>query len=579
LSFTPSSEIPDALDGFLSLVRQTDGILSQLNTNYTRTLPIEKPVLTTTEGGDAMDLSLLWTAADSVNGRRPKNAMEREARLPCSISHENGPTFSTSSFIDSGCSAKAFYDTTKAHQRNLIINPLQHPKTLRLADGTPASAGKITHTTAITMNINGHTELLTCFLTDLGGKHELLLGKPWLNTHDPEIKWSIDTVNFTSQFCRENCVPQHLFPVLANGSEPPPPIPKPQATISTRYYNGRPRRVGAESFITLAQRNEVQIFTISIKDIDNRLAELAPKSTVVQESHVEIAKFSAEDIRKALEPKEYIDPAVRLPQHYHQHIKAFDVKSAEILPPHRPCDHQVNLKPGTVPPSGPLYNMSVDELRVLRKWLDENLKKGFIRPSTSPAASPVLFAKKPGGGLRFCVDYRGLNAITIKNRYPLPLLHETLSRLGTAKYFTKLDVIGAFNQIRMAEGHEYLTAFNTRYGLFESLVMPFGLTNAPATFQARINEVLRPYLDITCTAYIDDILIYSDTLEEHKKHVNEILNVLTKAGLKLDIKKCEFDTQKVIYLGLIISTSGIQMDPQKIECIINWENCKNAKDV
>ncbi|KAI1000630.1 hypothetical protein K3495_g7563 [Podosphaera aphanis] len=397
--------------------------------------------------------------------------------------------------------------------------------------------------------------------------------------HDPEIKWSIDTVNFTSQFCRGNCVPQHLFPVLANRSEPLPPISKPQAVISTRYYNGRPRRAGAESFITFAQRNEVQIFTITIKDIDNRLAELAPKSTVVQESHVEITKFFVEDIRKALEPKEYIDPAVRLPQHYHQNIKTFDVKSAEILPSHRPCDHQVNLKPGTVPPSGPLYNMSVDELRVLRRWLDENLRKGFIRPSTSPAASPVLFAKKPGGDLRLCVDYRGLNAISIKNRYPLPLLHETLSRLGTAKYFTKLDVIGAFNQIRMTEGHEYLTAFNTRYGIFESLIMPFGLTNAPATFQARINEVLRPYLDITCTVYVDDILIYSETLEEHKKHVNEILKVLAKASLKLDIKKCEFDTQKVIYLGLIISTSGTQMDPQKIECIINWENCKDAKDV
>ncbi|KAI1003558.1 hypothetical protein K3495_g4642 [Podosphaera aphanis] len=131
----------------------------------------------------------------------------------------------------------------------------------------------------------------------------------------------------------------------------------------------------------------------------------------------------------------------------------------------------------------------------------------------------------------------------------------------------------------MTKEHEYLTAFNTRYGLFESLVMPFGLTNAPATFQAQINEVLRPYLDITCTAYIDDILIYSETLEEHKKHVNEIHKVLAKAGLKLDIKKCEFDTQNVIYLGLIISASGIQMDPQKIECIINWENFKNAKDV
>ena len=127
-----------------------------------------------------------------------------------------------------------------------------------------------------------------------------------------------------------------------------------------------------------------------------------------------------------------------------------------------------------MPPYGPLYNMSIEELQVLRKYLDEQLEKGFIRASKSPAAAPVLFAKKPGGGLRFCVDYRGLNAITIKNRYSLPLIQETLSRLSSAKYYTKLDIIAAFNHIRITEGQEWMTAFNTRYGLFETLVIPFG---------------------------------------------------------------------------------------------------------
>ncbi|KAI0995384.1 hypothetical protein K3495_g12798 [Podosphaera aphanis] len=131
----------------------------------------------------------------------------------------------------------------------------------------------------------------------------------------------------------------------------------------------------------------------------------------------------------------------------------------------------------------------------------------------------------------------------------------------------------------MAEGHEYLTAFNTRYGLCESLVMPFGLTNAHATFQARNNEVLRPFLDIKCTAYIDDVLIYSDSIDEHKKHINEVLEALGNSGLKLDIKKCEFDVQEVIYLSLIISTSGILMDPRKVECITDWKDCRNTKDV
>lgn len=288
---------------------------------------------------------------------------------------------------------------------------------------------------------------------------------------------------------------------------------------------------------------------------------------------------SLDDIRIALETKPKIDPRTKLPQHLHHHLPAFDTEAADKLPPHRDCDHHIELKPGETPPHGPLYNMSVDELKVLRKFLKEHLDKGFIRASTSPAASPVLFAKKPGGGLRLCVDYRALNAITIKNRYPLPLIQETLSRLSQAKYYTKLDVIAAFNKIRIEEGQEWLTAFNTRYGLFETLVMPFGLSNAPATFQARINEVLRPYLDIFCTAYIDDVLVYSNTLKEHRKHVNIVLQALRDAGLYLDIKKCEFEVQEVTYLGMIVSTAGVRMDPAKVACITGWEDCSNVKDV
>lgn len=193
--------------------------------------------------------------------------------------------------------------------------------------------------------------------------------------------------------------------------------------------------------------------------------------------------------------------------------------------------------------------MSVEELQVLRKYLNEQLENGFIRASKSKAAAPVLFAKKQGGGLRFCVDYRGLNSITIKNRYSLPLVRETLSRLSTAKFYSKLEIIAAFNHIRIAEGQEWIAAFNTRYGLFETLVMPFGLSNVPATFQARNNKVLRPYLDIFFTTYIDDILIYSDDLLAHQTHVNLVLDALGKAGLNCDIKNANLRYNKLLILG------------------------------
>ena len=166
--------------------------------------------------------------------------------------------------------------------------------------------------------------------------------------------------------------------------------------------------------------------------------------------------------------------------------------------------------------------------------------KGFIRPSTSLYAALVLIVKKPNGGLRVYIDYRALNTLTIKNRNASPLIRETLAKLYTARLYSKFDIIAAFNEIRIHEGNEQKTAFLTRYGLYEYVVMPFGLCNAPATFQAFINRTLREYLNVFYTAYLDDILIYSDNKEEHIQHVGLVLEKLKQAGLFLDINKCEF---------------------------------------
>jgi len=284
-----------------------------------------------------------------------------------------------------------------------------------------------------------------------------------------------------------------------------------------------------------------------------------------------------EDYRKSKD----VDPATILPEQYVDFLDVFSRKEADRLPPHRPSDHAIEIQSGKLDqlPKGALYGMSRNELQELDRYLKENLSKGFIRASKSEVASPVLFVKKPGGGLRFCVDYRGLNTITVKNRYPLPLISETLDRLSQAKIFTKLDIIAAFNKIRIKEGHEYLTAFRTRQGLFEYLVMPFGLCNGPATFQSYINEALQPYLDDFVTAYLDDILIYSDSELEHVVHVKRVLQRLREHGLQVDITKCNFHTTEVKYLGLIIGTDGVRMDPEKIRTITEWPPIQNVKDV
>lgn len=295
---------------------------------------------------------------------------------------------------------------------------------------------------------------------------------------------------------------------------------------------------------------------------------------------VQIFTASMRDIEKALEVKHHSDPREKLPKQYHAWLEVFERKKADTLPPHRgpQVDHKIELvgkdEKGSTPepPWGPLYNMSRGELLVLRKTLRELLDKQFIRVSDSPAAAPVLFVKKPGGGLRFCCDYRALNAISKKDRYPLPLINETLERIGKARWFTKLDVIAAFHKIRIAKGYEWLTAFRTRFGLFEWLVTPFGLANAPSTFQRYVNWTLQEFLDEFVSAYLDDILVFSSgSLQDHCEKVSKVLQRLKDAGLQLDIDKCEFEVQSTKYLGFIIEAGkGIRMDPAKLSAIKDW---------
>lgn len=267
------------------------------------------------------------------------------------------------------------------------------------------------------------------------------------------------------------------------------------------------------------------------------------------------------------------------PPEHSAFASVFSTEEVDNLPPHRPCDIQITLLPGATPPFGPIYPLSPSETRELKEYLTLNLAKGYIRPSTSSAASPILFVKKPSGGLRPVVDYRKLNALTIKNKYPLPLISQLFESVRGCKFFTKLDLRGAYNLVRVAPGSEPLTAFRTRYGLFEYLVMPFGLANAPSVFQAFINETLQDILDIFTSAFVDDILIFSKTLEEHIRHVNEVLRRLKANKLFVKLEKCLFHQSSVPFLGHVISANGISMDPAKLSGIHDWPTPGKLKDV
>jgi transposase InsO family protein len=272
--------------------------------------------------------------------------------------------------------------------------------------------------------------------------------------------------------------------------------------------------------------------------------------------------------------------AFEIPPEYKEFAILFEEEAPkDALPPHQPWDHEIKLKTGMEPKKFPVFPMGQDKLDALRKYIDEYTAKGFIRESKSPAGYPVFYIPKPDGGLRLCVDYRHLNEITVKNATTLPLIQELRDRLQGAKYFTKFDVPLAFHRIRIKEGDEWKTAFRTRLGHYEYLVMSFGLTNAPATLQAYMNNVLRKYLDIFVTVYMDDILVYSRTMEEHVEHVRKVLTLLKKYNLRLKPSKSEFHKERISFVGCIVTSQGIEVDPEKVAHVKDWPVPGSVKDV
>ena len=223
--------------------------------------------------------------------------------------------------------------------------------------------------------------------------------------------------------------------------------------------------------------------------------------------------------------------------------------------------------------------MSAPELAVMKTYIKDNLANGFIRPSQSPAAAPVMFIKRSDGRLRLVVDYKGLNKVTVKNRYTLPLISEMLDRLHSAKIFTKIDLRNAYHQVRVQEGEEWKTAFRCREGHYEYRVCPFGLTNAPGMFQYFMHDILREQMDLTAVGILDDVVIFSDDVLDHPSHVIEVLEVLRQNKLYAKVEKCEFNKDSMTFLGYLISPAGIGMDPAKVSAILDWPTPTCVKEV
>ncbi|KAL0549014.1 hypothetical protein IC582_013494 [Cucumis melo] len=249
------------------------------------------------------------------------------------------------------------------------------------------------------------------------------------------------------------------------------------------------------------------------------------------------------------------------------------------LPPHREVEFAIELEPGTVPISRAPYRMAPAELKELKVQLQELLDKGFIRPSVSPWGAPVLFVKKKDGSMRLCIDYRELNKVTVKNRYPLPRIDDLFDQLQGATVFSKIDLRSGYHQLRIKDEDVPKTAFRSRYGHYEFIVLSFGLTNAPAVFMDLMNRVFREFLDTFVIVFIDDILIYSKTEAEHEEHLRMVLQTLRDNKLYAKFSKCEFWLKQVSFLGHVVSKAGVSVDPAKIEAVTGWTRPSTVSEV
>jgi len=468
--------------------------------------------------------------------------------------------------LDSGATGN-FIDKDFVCTKGISTQSISRPIPVFNIDGSPNEAGQISEVVDVVLRYKTHSERTLLAVSNLG-KQNMILGYTWLKDHNPEVDWQTREVQMNRcpprcEGCRAIRKEQaswrktEVRAINVCRSGPPPEYAEDLEEDETPLrICGVEYEQGDRLFMTRILSEPVAEDLRATSTISQKLAEGARRASEMQKGLLTLP-----DCAKGFE-------------------LVFAKEDFDILPEHRQWDHAIELIPGSEPKSSKVYPLSLVEQKELDSFLEENLRTGRICPSKSPMAAPVFFIKKKDGSLRLVQDYRALNSMMVKNKYPLPLISELISQLCRARYFTKLDVRWGFNNVRIKPGDEWKAAFWTNRGLFEPLVMFFGMTNSPATFQTMMNDIFQDLIaEGIMVVYLDDILIFTRTEEEHAKAIRQVLQVLQEHKLFLCLEKYEFCKEQIEYLGLVISENEVSMDPVKVAGVREWPTPENKMDI
>lgn len=492
--------------------------------------------------------------------------------------HNDRRNVETKALIDSGASG-IFMDEQWATQCRFRKQTLAEPLNCTNVDGTGNKHGFITHYVWADTTLGGQKVPVRYLLMSLG-KDKVIYGFSWLQYYNPSINWQDGTITLPAvaptriSLMRVNNFTEYIL--QRTQIDPIAVAPQKECIDESEHLKAfmddvRPKEVEREP-------DEPETPKPFIRKIMDGAMEWAKS----MQQWLPVRRFSPamEMAQKAEEDKKKVPLEELVPEEYHDYLDTFQKGKAERFPAPRPYDHCIQLKDDFVPRRAKNYNLSHDEQKLLDEFLEENLRKGYIRKSSSPQASAFFFVGKKDGSKRPCQDYRYLNDSTIKNAYPLPLVTELVQQMKGKKVFTKLDLRNGYNNVRIKDGDQWKGAFTTNRGLFEPTVMFFGMCNSPATFQSMMNDLFHDEIqEGWLVIYMDDMLIASEDMKEHRRHVRRILKKLKENDLYLKGEKCIFHTTKLEFLGLILEPNQISMDQVKVQGIQDWPEPKTVKQV